>query len=67
MSVAVVSLWSACTVLTLTFPYLNNILGTHGAFWTFGAVCLVGFFVIYKRLPETKGKTLEQIERELVD
>lgn len=67
MSVAVLSLWIACTVLTLTFPFLNKILGTHGAFWTFGAVCLVGFFVIYKQLPETKGKTLEQIERELVD
>lgn len=67
MSVAVISLWIACTILTLTFPYLLEILGAHGAFWTFGAVCLVGFFVIYKRLPETKGKTLEQIERELVD
>jgi len=67
MSVAVISLWIACTILTLTFPYLKNTLGAHGAFWSFGAVCLLGFFVIYKHLPETKGKTLEQIERELVD
>jgi len=66
MSVAVLSLWIACTALTLSFPYLKGMLGAHGAFWTFGGVCLVGFVVIFKKLPETKGKTLEDIERELV-
>ncbi len=67
MSVAVLSLWVACTALTLSFPYLNSMLGAHGAFWTFGAICIAGFLAIYLRLPETKGKSLEQIERELVD
>jgi len=67
MSIAVLSLWIACTALTLSFPYLKKALGAHGAFWTFGAICLLGFAVIYKYLPETKGKTLEDIERELVD
>jgi MFS family permease len=67
MSVAVVSLWIACTALTLSFPYLKNMLGAHGAFWLFGGICVSGFFVILKHLPETKGKTLEAIERELVD
>jgi len=67
MSVAVLSLWVACTALTLTFPYLKNALGAHGAFWLFGGICVIGFFVMLKRLPETKGKTLEDIERELVD
>jgi len=67
MSIAVLSLWIACTVLTLSFPYMKNMLGAHGAFWTFGAICIVGFVVIFKKLPETKGKTLEDIERELVD
>jgi SP family sugar porter-like MFS transporter len=67
MSVAVLSLWIGCTGLTLGFPYLKNALGAHGAFWTFGAICIVGFVVMYRKLPETKGKTLEQIERELVD
>ncbi len=67
MSVAVLSLWIACTVLTLSFPYLKNMLGAHGAFWIFGGICVVGFIVMLKHLPETKGKTLEDIERQLVD
>ena len=67
MSVAVFSLWAACTVLTLTFPYLEGSLGVHGAFWLYGAICVIGFVVILMKLPETKGKSLEDIERELVD
>lgn len=67
MSVAVFSLWVGCTALTFLFPIMNRKLGAHGAFWTFGMVCVVGFFVILKKLPETKGKSLEDIERELVD
>jgi SP family arabinose:H+ symporter-like MFS transporter len=67
MSVAVSSLWIACTVLTLTFPYLKAGLGAHGAFWLYGVICVIGFFVILTKLPETKGKSLEDIERELVD
>jgi len=46
---------------------LINGLGAHGAFWLFGGFCVVGFIVIFKKLPETKGKSLEDIERELVD
>jgi SP family arabinose:H+ symporter-like MFS transporter len=67
MSISVLSLWIACTVLTLTFPYLKNTLGAHGAFWLYGAICLIGFIIILLKLPETKGKSLEQIERDLVD
>ena len=67
MSVAVFSLWVACTVLTLAFPYLKNALGAHGAFWTFGGICVFGFIFMYRNLPETKGKSLEDIERQLVD
>jgi SP family arabinose:H+ symporter-like MFS transporter len=67
MSVAVSSLWVGCTVLTLTFPYLKAGLGAHGAFWLYGVICVIGFVVILMKLPETKGKSLEDIERELVD
>lgn len=66
MSVAVLSLWAACTALTLTFPILNRNLGPHGTFWLYAGVCAVGFLTILATLPETKGKTLEEIERELV-
>ena len=67
MSVAVLSLWVGCTALTFTFPVLNRTLGAHGAFWLYGAICVAGFLVILASLPETKGKSLEEIERELVD
>ena len=67
MSIAVLALWIACAALTLSFPYLNKELGAHGAFWLFGGICIIGFFVMFRSLPETKGKTLENIERELVD
>ena len=67
VSVAVFSLWVGCTALTLTFPLLKESLGAHGAFWLYGAICVVGFVVILTKLPETKGKSLEDIERELID
>ena len=62
MSIAVTALWSACFVLTYTFPLLNAALGAAGTFWTYAAICLAGWFFLYFRLPETRNKTLEQIE-----
>lgn len=67
MSVTVFSLWAGCTALTLTFPYLKAGLGAHGAFWLYGVICVVGFVVILLKLSETRGKSLEDIERELVN
>jgi sugar porter (SP) family MFS transporter len=67
MAVAVSSLWIACFILTYTFPILNAKLGPAGTFWLYAAICVLGFLFIKFKLPETKGKTLEQIERELVD
>jgi MFS transporter, SP family, arabinose:H+ symporter len=62
MSIAVLSLWIACTILTFTFPYLNRALGAHGVFWLYAVICLAGFAFIWRHLPETKDKTLEQVE-----
>ena len=65
MSIATFSLWAACFVLTYTFPLLNQLLKASGTFWLYGIICLSGFLFILKRLPETKGKSLEEIEHEL--
>jgi len=65
MSVAVTSLWLACFVLTFTFPALNKHFGPALTFWLYAAICVAGFVFIKVRLPETKGKTLEEIEKEL--
>jgi len=62
MSIAVTALWSACFLLTYTFPLLNAALGAAGTFWTYAAICLAGLVFLVFRLPETRGKTLEQIE-----
>ena len=67
IAVAVSALWIACFILTFTFPLLNIKLGPAGTFWAYATICICGFVFILRRVPETKGKTLEQIERELVD
>ena len=62
MSVATTSLWIACTILTFTFPFLNQNLNSFGSFWLYAAICVAGFIFIKTKLPETKGKSLEQVE-----
>lgn len=62
MSVAVTALWVASFFLTYTFPLFNHALGAAETFWIYALICAAGFFFIRARLPETKGKTLEQIE-----
>lgn len=64
MSVATLALWTACLILTLTFPVLNKTMGAAGTFSVYAGICLAGFFYLRKKLPETKGKTLERIETE---
>ena len=67
MAIAVAALWLACFILTYTFPILNAHLGAAGTFSLYAAICVLGFIFIYFKLPETKNKTLEQIEKDLVD
>jgi SP family sugar porter-like MFS transporter len=67
MSVSVVALWLANFLLSQTFPVMYEELGLARCFWVYAAICLAGFLFIFFKLPETKGKTLEQIERELAD
>ncbi|PXX21705.1 sugar porter family MFS transporter [Arenibacter sp. ARW7G5Y1] len=62
MSIATFSLWVASFVLTFTFPILNKTLGSYGTFWVYSLICLIGFVFIKTKLPETKGKSLEEIE-----
>ncbi|MCK8521748.1 sugar porter family MFS transporter [Aquimarina sp. D1M17] len=48
------------------FPWELSNLGNAMSFLIFGVIALVGFFVLLKILPETKGKSLEELEKELV-
>ncbi len=67
LAASVCALWTGCFTLTYSFPRLNAWLGAAGTYWLYAAICLGGFFYTRAKLPETKGKTLETIERELVD
>ena len=67
MSVSVVALWLGNFLLSQTFPIMFEKIGMAGCFWIYAAICLAGALFIAFKLPETKGKSLEQIERELVD
>jgi len=65
MALSTFFLWTACFLLTYTFPLLNEYLQASGTFWLYGGICVAGFLFIRIMLPETKGKSLEEIEREL--
>lgn len=66
MALSTFFLWVACFILTYTFPILNETTGASGTFWLYGLICLAGGLFIRIKLPETKGKTLGEIEKELV-
>ena len=66
MSVATFSLWVASYLLTLTFPIFMEALSAGVTFWIYAGICIVGFAVIFKYLPETKGVSLEKLEKKLV-
>ncbi len=65
MAVCTFALWTGCFTLTYSFPILNSSLGSYGTFWLYSAICFAGLIYFKIRLPETKGKTLEEIEKEL--
>ena len=67
MSVATFFLWSACYLLTLTFPVFVEVFNAANTFWIYAVICTVGFYVIYRYLPETKGLSLEELEKRLVN
>ncbi|CAD7078271.1 unnamed protein product [Hermetia illucens] len=65
-SVATAFNWMCTFIVTKTFSDLNASIGTHGSFWMFGSICLIGLFFVIFYVPETQGKTLEDIERKMM-
>ena len=59
------ALWVGSFTLTYTFPFLNASLGSYGTFWIYALICAAGGLFFTFRLPETKGKSLEELEKEL--
>lgn len=67
LAVSIMTMWLADTVVGQLTPLLLESAGTAATFWFFGFFCLVAFWVVYALVPETKGKSLEEIQTQLVD
>jgi SP family arabinose:H+ symporter-like MFS transporter len=63
MSVATFALWVAVYLVTQMFPILLESAGAANTFWLFCGMSALGFLFTWSQVPETKGKTLEEIER----
>ncbi len=66
MATCTFALWVGCCTLTFSFPSMNAALGSSGTFWIYSAICVCAFIFLMRNCPETKGKSLEELERELV-
>jgi sugar porter (SP) family MFS transporter len=64
MAVCTVALWLACLLITVTFLTLVKAFTAAGAFWIYAFLCACTVWFVGKHTPETKGKNLEEIERQ---
>jgi len=64
MSIAVVALWIACTIVTIVFPIMLEKLSGGITFLIFAVTCVASLLYVWKYVPETKGKSLEKLEKE---
>ncbi|RZK60163.1 MAG: MFS transporter [Pedobacter sp.] len=64
LAISIMVMWVADTIVGQITPILLKEIGSAGTFWFFAFFCLVAFVAVYKLLPETKGKSLEQIEND---
>ncbi len=65
MSIAIVALWIACILVTITFPVMLEKLNGGITFLIFALICLANLSYVWKYVPETKEKTLEELENAL--
>lgn len=64
MAVSIMVMWIADTIVGQLTPMLLKGIGSSGTFWFFAFFCIVAFLFVYRFLPETKGRSLEQIEED---
>jgi sugar porter (SP) family MFS transporter len=65
MSIATIANWAANFVVTISFLTLKDAIGSMGVFFMFGGLTLVALVYFRARVPETKGRSLQQLEQEL--
>jgi len=64
MSIAIVALWVSCSIVTIAFPVMLEKLSGGITFLVFAFICLASLLYVWRYVPETKGKTLEELEKE---
>jgi MFS family permease len=57
--------WAMAALVSLTFPILAKSVGGGTSFMFFGVMMVLQFFYVWRFIPETRGKSLEQIQKEL--
>jgi sugar porter (SP) family MFS transporter len=62
MSVATTANWGSNLVVSLTFLTLLQALGPANTFWLYGLVAITAWYFAFRLVPETRGRTLEEIE-----
>jgi MFS transporter, SP family, arabinose:H+ symporter len=62
MGVAVLALWGADYIVSQTFPMLKDSIGPSNTFFGYAICCFMGLIFTILVVPETKGRTLEEIE-----
>lgn len=62
MAISIMVMWVSDTIVGQLTPMLLAQIGVSGTFWIFSFFCLIAFVFTYKYLPETKGRSLEEIE-----
>lgn len=65
MSIAGFSLWIGTYLIGQLTPWLMTNLAAYGVFWLFGLMCIPYLLITWKLLPETTGRSLEEIEQML--
>lgn len=62
MAISIMVMWVSDAIIGQLTPMMLQHIGTAGTFWVFSFFCLLAFAFTYKYLPETKGRSLEEIE-----
>lgn len=62
-SVATAFNWMCTFIVTKTYEDVVRVIGAYGAFWLFGSVIMLGFIFVVVYVPETRGRSLEEIEK----
>jgi sugar porter (SP) family MFS transporter len=65
-SVATIANWGSNFIVALVFPILVGAIGQGSSFWVFAILTLLAIVFVYFLVPETKGRSLDQIQQELV-